>query len=311
VASAENEFLKKTEEKLTMNQYWFSAMTIDTMVNEIEKVATRVTFLSTPSVYFSLKNQELKRNSRLFDIDEAWASDPGFVKFNFKEVDKIPKEYHHYFDYVVIDPPFVTDVVWEQYARAAKLVLVLEDGVTTAIVPSLPTAADESKTTSSVKTSAPPLPSSAPTPPEENPFKTRSKLAHSPLRSSRTIAAVSPPAPVMPEGKGGNRPESAYPTPTTMPRGKVLLTTISEHEGILNHMLGATIRFYRPSIPTLIYQYVIFTNYNPEVTGLLNVLNPEVDDESAKTAPASPEDEDELPRKSKYGGFGSDSMPSE
>jgi tRNA1(Val) A37 N6-methylase TrmN6 len=50
-----------------------------------------------------------------------WASNPGFVKYNFKEVDKIPKEHHHAFDYVVIDPPFITEEVWELYCQVRKI----------------------------------------------------------------------------------------------------------------------------------------------------------------------------------------------
>jgi hypothetical protein len=97
----------------------------------------------------------------------------------------------------------------------------------------------------------------------------------------------------------------------------MLLSTISEHEDILHAMLGASIRRYRPSIPTLIYQYVFFTNYDPTVTGLLDVLNPEIDREAttvaATTTPAattSNDDDEPLGyRPSKYGGFGSDSQP--
>jgi hypothetical protein len=53
--------------------------------------------------------------------DDMWASNPGFVKYNFKEVDKIPKEHHHAFDYVVIDPPFITEEVWELYCQVRKI----------------------------------------------------------------------------------------------------------------------------------------------------------------------------------------------
>lgn len=312
-----------------MNQYWYSSRTIDTMVNEIQRVAKRVAFLSTPSVYFSLTDTDIKRNSRLFDIDEQFANDPGFVPFNFKELHRIPKEYHHYFDYVVIDPPFITDIVWEQYARAAKIVLMREDGVTSDSVPTLPTTSppDDKKTTAA-EAKAPAVASS---PEEVNPFVTRSKLTSSPPRNARSIAAndtttasttpVAAPI-VMPDGKGGERPLSKIPAPTTMPNGKMLLSTISEHEEILHSMLGASIRRYRPSIPTLIYQYVFFTNYDPTVTGLLDVLNPEIDrcatttvtdgDTTATSGGASTTKEDDEPlgyRPSKYGGFGSDTQP--
>lgn len=42
-------------ERGDMNQYWYSASTLEAMVAEVEQKAKRVAFLSTPSVYFSLK----------------------------------------------------------------------------------------------------------------------------------------------------------------------------------------------------------------------------------------------------------------
>lgn len=37
---------------------------------------------------------------------------------------QIPKELHHTFDFIVIDPPFITAEVWADYAKAAKMLLV-------------------------------------------------------------------------------------------------------------------------------------------------------------------------------------------
>ena len=39
-------------------------------------------------------------------------------------VPQIPKELYHSFDFIVIDPPFITAEVWADYAKAAKLLLV-------------------------------------------------------------------------------------------------------------------------------------------------------------------------------------------
>lgn len=60
-------------------------------------------------------------------FDEQWKSDPGYVFYNYKEPEKIPVEFHHKFDYVVVDPPFITDEVWSKYADAIKLVLKKDD----------------------------------------------------------------------------------------------------------------------------------------------------------------------------------------
>jgi len=64
-----NNFLASTSENGDFNQYWYSAKTIKAIVTEIEACgAKRIAFLSTPSLYFSLTNEELKKSSYLFDV---------------------------------------------------------------------------------------------------------------------------------------------------------------------------------------------------------------------------------------------------
>ena len=79
-----------TPENADHNQYWFSTHTIETIIKarqrcvvraaaqsadsggaaqELEVHATRVAFVSTPSVYFSLaKGSALARSSMVFDV---------------------------------------------------------------------------------------------------------------------------------------------------------------------------------------------------------------------------------------------------
>lgn len=119
-----NAFLLKHAEKADHNQYWFSQITIETLVKEIEQVAIKVAFLSTPSVYFSLaKGTDVKNNSWVFDFDDQWANDKHYVRYDFNAPDSVPEELHHTFDLVVIDPPFITEDVWRKYAATAKLLL--------------------------------------------------------------------------------------------------------------------------------------------------------------------------------------------
>lgn len=46
--------------------------------------------------------------------------------------------------------------------------------------------------------------------------------------------------------------------------GKILLSTIDENEKMLNDMLGVKRRKWRPSIPHLVYQYSLYSNYDDE-----------------------------------------------
>ncbi len=64
-----NSFLKTTRENTDLNQYWYSSKTIHALIQEIQNCgAKRIAFLSTPSLYFSLTDETLQRNSCVFDV---------------------------------------------------------------------------------------------------------------------------------------------------------------------------------------------------------------------------------------------------
>ena len=83
---------------------------------------SRIAFLSTPSIYFSLP-LEWRKNSFLFDFDKKWNNDCGFVFYDFNSPSNIPVELHHSFDVIVVDPPFITHEVWSKYVESSKLLL--------------------------------------------------------------------------------------------------------------------------------------------------------------------------------------------
>ncbi|CAM6128232.1 unnamed protein product [Calypogeia fissa] len=118
-----NAFVAMTKEKWEFNQYWYSAHTVNVITKEIQANATKVAFLSTPSVYFSLEDQQLQQCSFFFDLDTQWAKFPNFVRYDYNQPSAIDESLHHVFDCVVIDPPFITSEVWEKYAETARLLL--------------------------------------------------------------------------------------------------------------------------------------------------------------------------------------------
>ena len=73
-----NRFLARHKEKPDMNQYWYSKPTIDFMAKEVELLcggseagaedAKKAAFLSTPSIYYSLKDKAVKANSKVLDV---------------------------------------------------------------------------------------------------------------------------------------------------------------------------------------------------------------------------------------------------
>ena len=134
-ASSAESFLANTDEKLQLNQYWYSADTIRTFVAEIEECCTQenggCAFLSTPSVFFSLTNPLVIERSVLFDADaDAFATRAGksFALYNFRCPQDLLAEYHHRFSIILVDPPFITEDVWLLYAEAIKYLLNPNNG---------------------------------------------------------------------------------------------------------------------------------------------------------------------------------------
>jgi len=179
-----NRFLLTHQEKADFNQYWYSAKTIAAVVEELQLVATKVAFLSTPSIYFSLKKGDpIRQASWVMDLDQQWAKEPGFFAYDFNKPEDLPGECLGAFDCVVIDPPFITEEVWAKYAATAKLLL--------------------------------------------------------------------------------------------SPGGKIILTTVAENKEMLKEMLGVAPCAFQPSIPHLVYQYNLYTNYESETFSRKNPEIPE------------------------------------
>eukprot|EP00960_Hanusia_phi_P077970 768762-Hanusia_phi.AAC.1 len=123
------EFLKKTKEEADLNQYWYSRKTIMALADEAAEAGETIAFLSTPSIFFSMKagrrrwNKENKTGDALFDYDKQWENEEGFCFYDFNHPEGIPEDMKHGFDAVVVDPPFITEDVWRKYATAVHFCL--------------------------------------------------------------------------------------------------------------------------------------------------------------------------------------------
>ena len=55
-----------------------------------------------------------------------------------------------------------------------------------------------------------------------------------------------------------------------VPLGKAVCTTVIENEPLLTELLGAKATQFQPSIPNLVYQYNLFTNYPSDIYAQVN-----------------------------------------
>lgn len=102
--------------------YRYSTYTIQQIVADLVAQGGRMAFLSTPSLYFSLP-EEVRKNCFVFDFDDQWKNDRGFVHYDFNKPDELPQELLGNFDIAIIDPPFITHEVWKKYAITGKLLV--------------------------------------------------------------------------------------------------------------------------------------------------------------------------------------------
>ena len=115
-----------------LNQYWYSANTIATLVQAVREVPRagarlRCAFVSTPSLFFAMDPQECI-DCRVLDYDRALGANyEQYVFYDFHEPTKLPAELAGAFGLVVIDPPYIEQDVWRQYSKTAKFLLA-EDG---------------------------------------------------------------------------------------------------------------------------------------------------------------------------------------
>ncbi|CUI12950.1 methyltransferase, putative [Bodo saltans] len=111
-------------ERSDLNQYWYSPASIEKLVAEVKHHATRCAFLSCPSLYFALPADDaLRQQSHVFEFDRQWAGDRGFVFYDYHKPLQVPIQLCDSFDYVVVDPPFITREVWSQYLETVQMLL--------------------------------------------------------------------------------------------------------------------------------------------------------------------------------------------
>mmetsp|Transcript_27346 Transcript_27346/g.42464 ORF Transcript_27346/g.42464 Transcript_27346/m.42464 type:complete len:254 (-) Transcript_27346:43-804(-) len=124
-----NEFLEANPEKHELEQRWYSRESISLYISVIMDALwtlpadARIAFICTPSLYFTIPERTRSR-CFLFDIDERWSSDRGFVLYNYIKPIDIDASFAKSFDMVVIDPPCsISSEDWEKVARTATYLL--------------------------------------------------------------------------------------------------------------------------------------------------------------------------------------------
>ena len=125
------------------------------------------------------------------EFDKSWEACSEYQFYDYNDPTNIKEKYHDVFDLIVIDPPFISKSVWEQYATTTKLLM---------------------------------------------------------------------------------KKNAEYSTTTT---SIVIATTVDENKDLMEDLFGCKPVSFRPSIPHLVYQYSIYTNF---ASSVLANDNPELEE---------------------------------
>eukprot|EP01052_Picozoa_sp_SAG31_P007388 SAG31_NODE_352_length_17229_cov_9.658669_13_plen_166_part_00 len=116
-----------------LNQYWYSAHTIEALLQAVreqtaegrlkDSARLKVAYISTPSLFFALDASE-RAGSRVLDFDRSLGVGcDEFVFYDFNHPTDLPAELQRAFSLVVIDPPYIEQEVWKNYAQTARFLL--------------------------------------------------------------------------------------------------------------------------------------------------------------------------------------------
>lgn len=165
---------------------------------------------------------------------------------------------------VVIDPPFVQEACWRAYSKTANL-LLREGPLSAAAV--LRKVEEEKMGEKGAVSSSRHSSGDAALPSAPVVTKPTNNSATDPAEVLATTALT-----VVEEGVGTFSIAEDIEAAAQVSKGRtglVLLTTILENAPLLEELFGVKPNKFRPSIPNLVYQYHIFTNYYS--TGLSQV----------------------------------------
>ena len=95
-------FHSNETENANLNQYWYSERTCEVLCAAVreslsQRSNARVAFLSTPSLFFSLREHETKQCT-LFDFDDKWRSCSQFEFYDYNFPKNIEGNLHGKFD---------------------------------------------------------------------------------------------------------------------------------------------------------------------------------------------------------------------
>jgi len=119
------------EENWQLSQFWYSKDTANSIANEAlavtlcksEESDPKIACISTPSAFRALKTMDKQRKELyLFEFDKRFHTyGSQFVFYDYNSPREVPSKFHRTFDYMIVDPPFLSEECLTKFADTIAL----------------------------------------------------------------------------------------------------------------------------------------------------------------------------------------------
>ncbi|CAF1165518.1 unnamed protein product, partial [Didymodactylos carnosus] len=106
-------------------QFWYDQQTTNRLVEEILSACPngKIAFISCPTAFYYMKKEHSNMDLTLFEYDNRFGVDNSrFVFYDYNEPLNIDKVYEHLFDFVLLDPPYLSEECLEKVAKTVQFI---------------------------------------------------------------------------------------------------------------------------------------------------------------------------------------------
>ncbi|CEG38745.1 n-adenine-specific dna methyltransferase 2 [Plasmopara halstedii] len=118
-------------ENFRLSQFWYDDQTGRALAQEAidQSKAKRIAFVSAPAAYrdfLKIQNESdspiISDNVFLFEYDRRFDAkyNGHFVFYDYNDPTNLPDKFHHFFDYILMDPPYLTVSCMSKYAETMR-----------------------------------------------------------------------------------------------------------------------------------------------------------------------------------------------
>ncbi|KAJ2922382.1 hypothetical protein H1R20_g14715, partial [Candolleomyces eurysporus] len=126
------EYKKAFGEDWQLSQFWYSDSFATRTAEAIHAQCsedTKIAFLCCPTAFVAFQNVKQLKEAYVFEVDQRFAvlSPTQYIFYDLDEPNAFPERFEHYFDFVVVDPPFLNEVTNRKISTTLRQIMKSKD----------------------------------------------------------------------------------------------------------------------------------------------------------------------------------------